>query len=108
MSLFQCENCGCCENTALSGQGCNDGITDYYSWVGIEDRKGLKLCSVCAPTHYAHGGLTDFGIWHDCFERVFLPKGLFKTSKNGNLEHIENGDQNYKLYRIQIADVDSI
>ena len=32
MSLFQCQVCGCCENTALSGQGCDGFVEDFYNW----------------------------------------------------------------------------
>lgn len=85
MSLFQCQHCGCKENTALSGQGCDSFTVDWYSWNGIEDRKGKKLCSACAPTKYEDGTPTKFGKWHGEFERVFLPMGMYKTGPDGNL-----------------------
>lgn len=97
MSLFQCQLCGCCENTALAGQGCNGYAETFYDWTGIEDRKGKKLCSACAPTQYAGGeGPTQFGKWHGEFERVFLPMGMFRTARDGNLEHIETGNQEFR------------
>jgi hypothetical protein len=101
VSLFQCQNCGCCENTALSGQGCNGRVEKYFDWLGIEDRKGLRLCSTCAPTKYKDGKPTVFGVWHGEFTRTFLPMGMFKTASNGNLEHIENGDQAFIKYAIE-------
>jgi len=104
LSLFQCEICGCCENTALSGRGCNGEMEKYYDWRGIEDRKGKKLCSACAPTNYSKSELTGLGKWHDKFPRTFLPMGMFKTAQNGNLEHVENGDQDFIKYQIEAAD----
>ena len=100
MSLFQCELCGCCENTAFASQGCNGYAEQFFDWTGIEDRKGKKLCSACAPTKYADGTPTDFGVWHEVFARTFLPTGKFRTASNGNLEYIENGDQDFRKYAI--------
>ena len=100
MSLFQCGHCGCCENTALSGQGCNGFAETFYDWTGFEDRKGKRLCSACAPTRYSDGGATLFGCWHGSFPRVFLPVGQFRTASNGNLEHVETGDQDFRKYAI--------
>jgi hypothetical protein len=100
MSLFQCGNCGCCENTALSGQGCDGYAEGFYDWIGFEDRKGKKLCSACAPTRYEDGTKTEYGTWHGQFPRVFLPMGKFKTARNGNLAHIETGDEDFRKYAI--------
>ena len=71
-----------------------------YDWSGIEDRKGKKLCSACGPTKYKSGEDTKLGEWHGKFERVFLPMGTFRTAQNGNLEHIETGEQDYRKYLI--------
>lgn len=101
MSLFQCENCGCCENTALACQGCDGYATEFFDWAGLEDRKGKKLCSACAPTRHADGTQTEFGKWHGEFDRVFLPEGMFRTAKNGNLEHAESGSQDFRKYAIE-------
>ena len=99
MSLFQCELCGCCEDTALSHNGFFR--TQVFDWTGIEDRRGKKLCSACGPMKYVDGYPTeDEGHWHQHFDRVFLPKGMFRTAQNGNLEHIENGDQNFRKYAV--------
>ena len=103
MSLFQCGHCGCCENTAMSGQGCDSFTVDWYDWTGIEDRKGKKLCSACAPTKYAEcQGATEFGKWHGQFDRVFLPMGKFRTNHEGNIEHVETGDTNFRKYAIPV------
>ena len=66
MSLFQCENCGCVENTALALQG-TKGVEELFDWTRIEERRGMMLCRACAPTHYAQGVLTGMGIvWLGC------------------------------------------
>lgn len=88
MSLFQCEVCGCKENTALACQGCTGYAESFFDWSGIEDRKGKKLCSACAPTKYKDGSVTPYGKWHGQFKRVFLPLGKYRTDRVGNLELI--------------------
>lgn len=100
MSLFQCGVCGCCENTALATQGCDGYAETFFDWVGIEERKGKKLCSEHAPTKYKDGKPTEFGKWHGEFEQKYYPLGMFKTGKGGNLEHVETGDQDIAKYRI--------
>lgn len=97
MSLFQCQYCGCCENTA---KGLSRVYGRIFDWKGMEERKDMKLCSACAPPYYVGGAATGFGAWHQRFPRRFLPKGMFRTARNGNLEHKENGDQDYKKYEI--------
>lgn len=102
MSLFQCEYCGCVENTALSAQGFKMRIMqDCFDWTGIEDRKGMLLCSACGPSKYRDGKPTEFGAWHGKFERVYLPKGEFRINILGNLEHITTGSIDYRQYRIE-------
>lgn len=103
MSLFQCQHCGCCENTALSCQGCNGYAVSFFDWADFEDRKGKKLCSACAPTKYRDGKPTEFGKWHGEFDRIFLPLGMFKTDRQGNLAHIETGSSNFREYAITPA-----
>ena len=71
MSLFQCEKCGARENTALAQNWLDDG----------------EICSECRT-----------GQWHGVFEKIVLPMGMFKTARNGNLEHIETGEQDYRKY----------
>lgn len=82
MSLFQCSECGCCENTAVS------------NWFLCMCEERPPVCSACDP---------DIGDWHGEFRRVFLPKGMFKTNSVGNLEHIETGDTDFRKYEIQPA-----
>ena len=101
MSLFQCGHCGCCENTALSSQGFS--WAELFDWSGIEDRRGKRLCSACGPSKFRDGVKADGGQWHEQFDRVFLPMGMFRTALNGNLEHVENGDQDFRKYAISDA-----
>ena len=98
MSLFQCEVCGCGENTALSMQGCDGYAATFFDWSGFEGHKGKKLCSACAPTNYKDGKPSGLGVWHGQFPRRYLPMGMFKTAQNGNLEHKETGEQNIDPY----------
>lgn len=98
MSLFQCSNCGCCENTACTSH--SDVMPESFDWTGIEDRKYKRLCCVCSPTKYSNGKPTEYGKWHDKFDRMFLPKGLFTTNRQGNLAHKETGDTDYRKHSI--------
>jgi len=100
MSLFQCENCGCCENTALSCQGCFGYAERFFDWEGLEDRQGKRLCSACGPTHYRDGTPSELGEWHGEFDRVYLPLGMFRTNERGDLAHIETGDTDFRKYSI--------
>jgi len=100
MSLFQCQHCGCCENTALAWQGFRRFGTDDFDWSGIESRRGMELCSACGPARFIDGGSTDFGKWHDQFDRVYLPMGKFRTARNGNLEHVDTGSHDFMHYAI--------
>lgn len=101
MSLFQCEVCGCCENTALACQGFRY-IEDCFDWDYEPERKGLRLCSACGPVQYANSdGPTKYGVWHNQFDRVFLPLGMFVTNRVGNLAHKDTGDENFRAYAIQ-------
>lgn len=98
MSLFQCENCGCCENTALTSLP----IPKLYDWTYAPEREGMKLCSACSPPKYRDGSGTDIHGWHGQFERTFLPIGKFKTNRRGNLEHIETGEEDFRKYAISL------
>ena len=100
MSLFQCEHCGCCENTALTSIAIWH-FPDDFDWSGIEDRKGKKLCSACGPARYSDGTTkTRCGQWHRKFRRTYLPKGMFHTNREGNLEHNETGSCEISQYAI--------
>lgn len=54
------------------------------------------ICSAC-DTDESIGAK---GKWHDMFERVFLPKGKFKTNDRGNLEHIATGREDFRAYAL--------
>ncbi|HBT4785507.1 TPA: hypothetical protein MB364_000807 [Klebsiella variicola subsp. variicola] len=101
MSLFQCENCGCCENTALSSQGFRGFFEQLFDWRYAPEREGMQLCSACGPTHYRDGQPTQFGRWHDVFPRAFLPKGAFFTNDRGNLEHRLSGSEDFLNYALE-------
>lgn len=90
MSLFQCENCGCMENTALAFQGFKD-VCDWFDWEYAPERKGKRLCSACGPVKYSDGDPTEYGKWHEQFPRTIFPMGEFFTNKVGNLQHRETG-----------------
>ncbi len=105
MSLFQCELCGCVENTALACQGFKY-LPKPFDWSKIPELEGKMLCSACGPDTYRSGGPTEFGKWHDQFSRTFLPLGKFKTNRVGNLEHVDNGDTDYWKYEIQMPDTE--
>jgi hypothetical protein len=99
MSLFQCENCGCCENTALSCQGFKF-IAESFDWSYAPEREGLNLCSACGPISYKTERPTKYGKWHEEFERVFLPMGEFHTNRVGNLEHTATGSEDFRGFAI--------
>lgn len=105
MRLFQCGHCGCCENTALASQGFL-ATAEYFDWTSCYSPmpKGVEqlLCSACGPSKYSDGTPTKYGKWHGRFDRVFLPVGMFKTAQNGNLEHVDTGDQDFIKYRIGV------
>lgn len=102
MGMYQCENCGCAENTA---KGCyhNARMKNLFDWVGIEHLENKLLCSVCGPTKYVSGKPTKYGVWHNSFKRKFLPKGQFIKNKEGNLVHKINGDS-YNNYILEHED----
>jgi hypothetical protein len=100
VSLYQCEHCGCCENTALGMQPATP--PKWFDWTGIEDRRGKHLCSACMPELYSKGErVSKAGGWHGQFDRVFLPKGKFRTNRVGNLEHIETGSEDFRAHALQ-------
>lgn len=91
MSLFQCQHCGCRENTAVSCQGCDGYAESFFDWTGLEYRRGKKLCSACAPTKFSDGTPSGLGQWHGKFERVFLPMGKYKQDRaTGNLVLVDS------------------
>lgn len=83
MSLYQCQECGCIENTACG----------WYWYTEHTDPKfkDRKLCSVCAPRHFSDGTETDHdGKWHGRFERRFFPLGTMETDDKGNIRKKES------------------
>ena len=86
MSLFQCHECGCRENTATS----NFWMRSTGAYRGVPSRPWM-LCSACDP---------DIGKWHDHFPRLFLPKGMFIMNNQGNLEHKDTGDTDVQAQAI--------
>ena len=105
MSLFQCENCGCVENTALSNQGYT--FTSIYDWSYNPELKGKQLCSACGPEYYVDGKLVNNG-WHNKFPRKFLPINTFFTNAEGNLEHKETGSTDYNNYVVCGVDINTL
>lgn len=78
MSIYQCEECGCAENTALG----------WYWYTPHDDPKynNRHLCSACGPEKFSDGSRNeDCGKWHGIFERTFYPKGSMITNREGNL-----------------------
>lgn len=101
MSLFQCENCGCVENTALSSQGFNGSFERLFDWSYSPALKGKRICSACGPAKYRDGSETRYGKWHKVFPRQYLPIGMFETNSVGNLVHKETLSDDYKPYIIK-------
>lgn len=101
MSLFQCQNCGCCENTALASQGFVGIFERFFDWSYAPERRGLLLCSCCGPLKYKDGKSTEYGKWHNRFPRTMLPVGKFFTNSQGNLEHVDTGDTDVMKYEIK-------
>jgi len=108
MSLFQCDKCGCVENTS-----CTDGYW-WMSYLNIsKDQKNIEAakrakeelglsddeplghyCSVCSPISF--NGLIHS--WHNRFPREYLPKGEWQTDNEGNLEHKITKAKNFEDY----------
>ena len=65
MSLYNCEKCGCIENTALGFYW----TRDWKDWP-LEYRD-KKLCSECGPPKFSDGVPTGFGEWHGLFQKEF-------------------------------------
>lgn len=103
MSIFQCERCGCVDNTAC-GVGMFYHAPSSFDWSYAPEREGMKLCSACGPTHLkgGHPTITE-GKWHDLFKRVFLPMGLYVTNQHGNLVTIDKGNPKYTRHQLHRA-----
>ena len=102
MPIFQCDNCGTAENTALTK--CNSSnlelrvenqtlLAEYRLQLGLtEDEPFGKYCSACCPLGEKE--------WHGSFDRIYLPLGKFETAPNGNLRHKDSHDENLQNYAI--------
>lgn len=88
MSLYQCQECGCCENTACG----------WYWYTKHDDPKykDRMLCSACAPTKFSDGTKTRLGKWHGLFKREFYPLGSMETNGDGNLVPKEKKNERQK------------
>jgi len=125
MSIFQCDKCGCKENTALTGGAYGmvscvkdrpDVVARYLAILGHPPWYPLGFyCSACNPqwfTPEGHVGVgprpqdfqtprpKDAGTWHGKFDRVFLPKGMFATNNDGNLAHIDTLDTDTRKHSL--------
>ena len=99
MSLYQCEECGCVENTSCGHYHCRDS---KEMWA--PEFVGRKLCSACAPTHFKSGEPVrrrdEKEGWHGRFERHFYPKGSLYTDDQGNVRNKVTKDYPKKEDRI--------
>jgi len=75
---------------------------EWFDWTGKEKIEGKQLCSACGPEKFNKGKPTKCGEWHGKFDRVFLPMGMFKTNRLGNLEHIESGSEDFRSYELPV------
>lgn len=104
MTLFQCEICGCVDNTATSTK--SHILPGPWDWTDREHLKGKAMCCVCGPTRYRSGDKLPkktLGRWHNKFDRVFLPMGMFTTNEVGNLAHKITGDEDYRKYATRVV-----
>jgi hypothetical protein len=97
MSIFQCEKCGCAENTATGWYH-----SRFSKRLAPPEIMGQALCSACAPQKFASGQVNKMfnGEWHGHFKRTFLPHGKFHTNRQGNIEHTETGLVGNKAYEV--------
>lgn len=114
MSLFQCDRCGCVENTALSEGGYlisglvtedepPEIVKSYKAAVGLKEEEPFgNYCCVCCPMQFDKKG--EFKIfeekdrrqWHSDFPRTFLAKGEWETDERGNLRNKKTGQVGWK------------
>ena len=104
MPLFQCDNCGTIDNTALSECGYEQMnyfledpvlINKYKKEFGLkEDEHFGNYCSGCCPLGEQK--------WHGEFDRIYLPKGEFETAPKGNLRHKQTLDEAIEKFAIKI------
>ncbi|MBU2590145.1 MAG: hypothetical protein KKA65_02205 [Nanoarchaeota archaeon] len=104
MSLFQCDRCGCLENTALTE--CSSDymkifikeskeLKEYKKELGLNENQEFgNYCSACCPLGERK--------WHGEFPRIFLPKGEFETAPNGNIRPKKILDEDVEKYALKI------
>tara|TARA_B100001057_G_scaffold463613_1_gene517879 strand:+ start:97489 stop:97860 length:372 start_codon:yes stop_codon:yes gene_type:complete len=102
MSIFQCQVCGCAENTA-----CGWFHTRFNERLNKPEDLGIAKCSACGPQTYPSGddNKNFNGEWHGRFKRRFLPHGEFFTNEQGNIEHVHSGLIGNEAYEVYGADV---
>ncbi len=103
MPLFQCDHCGAIENTALTECGYKqmeyymddpDMIKKYKTIFDLKEDEPLgNYCSACCPLGEQR--------WYGEFERIYLPKGEFKTADDGNLRHKRTLDDALERFLIK-------
>lgn len=85
MSSYQCEQCGCLENTAYG----NYHIRNDEKRCPESDLN-RALCTACMSPTYRDGTPNPRGgKWHNRFARIYLPKGMFRAHFSGKLLHKE-------------------
>ncbi len=102
MGLYQCDKCGCVDNTSVSKCSVPEAnyfihgaqLTECRQKLGLKDDQKLgRYCSACCPLQ---------GKWHGQFDRIFLPPGEFETGPTGNLRHKKTHDEDFMKYAIRI------
>ena len=110
MSLFQCDKCGCRENTSCSNaahpyfinHSADKNPRNAAAMDSARERLDLKsgesfgaYCSACSPFWFTEARdlgvgenpnpTTKCGLWHGRFPRTYYPLGLMETDRVGNL-----------------------
>lgn len=96
VSSFQCEVCGCVDNTAYGLYGTTIQRRSY-DWSYAPERKDLNVCSACGPCRFVSGttavkirnDVNCRGSWHGFWSRSFLPLGNYTTNHEGSLVNKE-------------------
>lgn len=98
MALFQCDECGCVENTA-HGQCRRRNSKNLV----ISKDLGRYLCSADThPTFPSGANNPKGGRWHNYFRRDFLEIGKWKMDPDGyGLIHKETGVTNWQDHIIR-------
>jgi len=92
MSLYQCDKCGCVENSAL-GHYHSVNVRDLWP----DEYVGKKLCSECGPPTYRSGEVCKkFGKWHDAFEKKIYPLNSLYTDDQGNIRRKSDGKYHWE------------